>query len=118
METPGKKLAKVIPVAGGKGGIGKSLFTAGLGRALSARGARCVAVDLDLGGSNLHTFLGFDNVNPGVGDYLGQKGADLTEFLVPVPDTKLSFIPGDGLRPFLANMMHAHKMRLLRDLTR
>lgn len=108
----------MIPVAGGKGGIGKSLFTANLARALSARGARCVAVDLDLGGSNLHTFLGFDNVNPGVGDYLGRKGADLADFLVPVPGSNVSYIPGDGLRPFLANMVHAQKMRLLRDLTR
>ncbi len=118
MDRVGKKLAKVVPVAGGKGGVGKSLFTANLGRALSARGERCIAIDLDLGGSNLHTFLGFDNVNPGIGDFLGQKGASLSEFLVPFPGSNLSFVPGDGLRPFLANMMHAHKMRLLRELTR
>lgn len=118
MDAVGKKIAKVIPVAGGKGGVGKSLFTANLGRALSARGERCIAIDLDLGGSNLHTFLGFDNSNPGIGDFLGQKGTSLSEFLVPFPNSNLSFVPGDGLRPFLANMMHAHKMRLLRELTR
>lgn len=118
MIETGKKLAKVIPIAGGKGGVGKSLFTANLGRALSARGERCVAIDLDLGGSNLHTFLGFDNINPGIGDYLGQKGASLSQFAVPIPGSTLAFVPGDGLRPFLANMMHAHKMRLLRDLVR
>ena len=118
MNESSRKLAKVIPVAGGKGGVGKSLFTANLGRALAARGERCIAIDLDLGGSNLHTFLGFDNNNPGIGDFLGQKCASLSEFLVPFPETTLFFVPGDGLRPFLANMMHAHKMRLLRELTR
>ena len=118
MEISGTKLARIIPVAGGKGGIGKSLFTANLSRALSAHGERCVAIDLDLGGSNLHTFLGFDNVHAGIGDYLGQKGAPLSDYLVSVPGNSLHFIPGDGLRPFLANLMHAHKMRILRDLTR
>ena len=112
------KMPTIIPVAGGKGGVGKSLFTANLARALAAKGDRCVAIDLDLGGSNLHTFLGFDNVKPGIGDYLGQKGVSLSEFMVPVPGSSLSFVPGDGLRPFLANLMHGHKMRLLRDLTR
>ena len=118
METPRTKQARIIPVAGGKGGVGKSLLTANLARAFAAKGERCVAIDLDLGGSNLHTFLGYDNVNPGVGDYLSQKGVGLSEFLVPVADTGLHFVPGDGLRPFLANLMHAHKMRILRDLTR
>ncbi len=110
-------MARVVPVAGGKGGIGKSLFTANLARALAARGERVVAIDLDLGGSNLHTFLGFDNVHPGIGDYLNARGASLAEFLVQVPGTSLQYVPGDGFRPFLANMMHAQKMRLLRDLT-
>ncbi len=118
MSESATKIAKVIPIAGGKGGIGKSLFTANLSRALAARGERCIAVDLDLGGSNLHTFLGFDNNHPGIGDYLGCKGVSLNEYLVPVPDANLHYVPGDGLRPFLANMMHVHKMRLLRDLTR
>ena len=118
MNGTSEKIATIIPVAGGKGGVGKSLFTANLSRAIAARVDHCVAIDLDLGGSNLHTFLGFDNVNPGVGDFLNRKGAPLTEFLVPVSGTNLSYIPGDGLRPFLANMMHAQKMRMLRDLTR
>jgi len=118
MTEQGTKLARIIPIAGGKGGVGKSLFTANLSRALAARGERCIAIDLDLGGSNLHTFLGFDNVHRGIGDFLNSKGASLSEFLVPVPDTSLAFIPGDGLHPFLANMMHVHKMRLLRELTR
>lgn len=118
MADPQTTMARIIPVAGGKGGVGKSLFTANLSRALAAKGQRCVAIDLDLGGSNLHTFLGFDNVHPGVGDYLGMKGVPLSEFMVPVPGLNLTYIPGDGLRPFLANLVHAQKMRLLRDLTR
>ena len=108
MNEPGTKIAKVIPIAGGKGGIGKSLFTANLSRALAAKGERCVAVDLDLGGSNLHTFLGFDNINPGIGDYLGRKGSRLEEFLVPVPGS--SRVPARlGLRQCAPAIWRCHR---------
>lgn len=109
----------VIPIAGGKGGIGKSLFTACLTRYLASTGRVCTAVDLDLGGSNLHSFFGVDNTNPGIGDFLATRGGDLNTFCVSLPDQpNARFIPGDGLRPFLANLSHMHKMRLLREITR
>jgi flagellar biosynthesis protein FlhG len=113
------RIPTIIPIAGGKGGVGKSLFTACLTRHLAAMGHYTTAVDLDLGGSNLHSFFGFDNIHPGVGDYLSSKGRSLDEFKVALPGSENArFIPGDGLRPFLANISHGHKMRLLRDLTR
>ncbi|NIQ98502.1 MAG: CpsD/CapB family tyrosine-protein kinase, partial [Desulfuromonadales bacterium] len=45
----------IIPVAGGKGGVGKSLLTANLAIALAQAGQKTIAVDLDMGGSNLHS---------------------------------------------------------------
>ncbi|MFW5989146.1 MAG: P-loop NTPase, partial [Desulfosudaceae bacterium] len=51
-------MAIIYPVAGGKGGIGKSFITANLGYLLAKRGKRVLLADLDLGGSNLHTLLG------------------------------------------------------------
>ena len=60
----------IIPVAGGKGGVGKSFVTANLAVALAQRGHRTIAVDLDLGNSNLHSLLGLENRYPGVGEYL------------------------------------------------
>ena len=41
-------MAHVIAVAG-KGGVGKSVFTAGLGYALAGRGRRVLLVDCDAG---------------------------------------------------------------------
>jgi len=108
---------RIIPVASGKGGVGKSLITAGLSRALAAAGHRTVAVDLDLGGSNLHAYFGLGNDHPGIGDYVESKGVPLAEFSVAIDDN-LGFIPGDGVRPFLANLHHGQKLRLLRDLQR
>lgn len=114
-----KGIPTILPIAGGKGGVGKSCFTSCLARHIARTGAVCTAVDLDLGGSNLHSFFGLDNVHAGVGDYLVNKDKTLDAFRVAVPGvSNLSFIPGDGLRPFLANLSHFHKMRLLRDLTR
>lgn len=119
MQAGTTRMPTIIPIAGGKGGIGKSLFTSCLSRQLAAEGRVCTAVDLDLGGSNLHSFFCFDNIHPGVGDYLTSKGKSLNDFVLKLPENiNAGFVPGDGRRPFLANITHAHKMRLLRDLTR
>ncbi len=108
----------IIPVASGKGGVGKSLFSANLAMALAGLGYKVVAVDLDLGGSNLHTYLGLANEHPGIGDFLAKKGSDLQEFLTPVGYSPLSFLAGDGLTPFMANLGYAQKMRLMRALSK
>jgi MinD-like ATPase involved in chromosome partitioning or flagellar assembly len=55
-------VARIIPVGGGKGGIGKSFVTANLGSLLAGRGEQVAVVDLDLGGPNLHTFFGLEQV--------------------------------------------------------
>jgi flagellar biosynthesis protein FlhG len=54
-------MATVIPIGSGKGGVGKTIFTANLGIMLAKEGKRTVLIDLDLGGSNLHTCLGVKN---------------------------------------------------------
>ncbi len=105
-----------IPVAGGKGGIGKSLLTANLSIALANLGQSTVVVDLDLGGSNLHTFLGLPNKYPGVGDFLKARKAPLGEFMFQTEWPKLKFIPGDGRIPFMANIDYARKTKLIRQL--
>ena len=58
--------SKIIPIAGGKGGIGKSLIAANLSIALAQLGHSTIVIDLDLGGSNLHLMLGLQNENKGI----------------------------------------------------
>ena len=41
--------ATIIPIAGGKGGVGKTFVAANLAVALAKRGHSTIAVDLDLG---------------------------------------------------------------------
>lgn len=108
----------IIPVASGKGGVGKSLLTANLGIALAEMGHPTIAVDMDLGGSNLHSFLGLSNRFPGVGDFLKARSAELQELLVPTNTPNLQFLPGDGRTPFLANIPYAQKIRLISHIVR
>ncbi|WP_282223710.1 nucleotide-binding protein, partial [Treponema pallidum] len=49
---------QIIPIASGKGGVGKSLLAANLSIALGQAGKKVVVADLDLGASNLHLALG------------------------------------------------------------
>ena len=106
----------IIPIAGGKGGVGKSLFVANLAISLAKLGQSTVAVDLDLGSSNLHTYLGMSNVNPGIGDFLKIKKIPLDDYLVDTQFENFKFLPGDGKTPFMANIPYAQKMRLIREI--
>lgn len=106
----------IIPIASGKGGVGKSFLTANLAMALAGMGHRVIAVDLDLGGSNLHTFLGLANRYPGVGDFIHGAAPTLEGLLVDAGVPNLRFLPGDGRTPFLANLGSAQKQKLVRHL--
>lgn len=103
----------IIPVASGKGGVGKTFLTANLAIALAEMGHSTIAIDMDLGGSNLSSFLGLPNRFPGTGDFLKARTAELEELLVPTSTPNLTFIPGEGRTPFLANIPYAQKVRLI-----
>ena len=107
----------IIPVAGGKGGVGKTFLTANLAQALARYGHRTIAVDLDLGNSNLHNFLGLENQYAGVGEYLkGTVKCSPEELIVETRVPGLGFIAGDGRMPFMANITYNQKRVLLRLL--
>ena len=119
MLAPGFDLrdhVSIIPIAGGKGGIGKSIIAANVAIGLARMGHSVVAIDLDLGGSNLHSYLGLPNTLPSIGDYVKQKSKGLNEFLHPTWQENLRFLPGDGRTPFLANIPFSHKIKLIRSI--
>ena len=107
----------IIPIAGGKGGVGKSFVTANLAVALAKRGHRTIAIDLDLGNSNLHSLLGLENRYAGIGEYLkGTVSCSPEELIVETQISGLGFIPGDGRMPFMANITYPQKRKLIRLL--
>jgi flagellar biosynthesis protein FlhG len=111
------ELTTIIPIAGGKGGVGKTFVTANLAVALAQRGYRTIAVDLDLGNSNLHSLLGLENRYAGVGEYLkGTVKCSPDELIVETGVPNLGFIPGDSRVPFMANIKYHEKSRLIKFL--
>ncbi len=103
---------KIIPIASGKGGVGKSLLTANLGIALAEQGKRTTVIDLDLGGSNLHTCLGLKNRNAGIGNFLSDPKVKFEDVIVRTPYDQLRFVPGDVLVTGMGDIQPAQKKRL------
>jgi len=97
-------MTQIIPIASGKGGVGKTLTTSNLGLALAQAGKTCIVVDLDLGAANLHTFLGIRNTQEGLGHFILRKENVLANLVVETAYPKLHIITGDGLVPGTANL--------------
>jgi flagellar biosynthesis protein FlhG len=109
-------MVRVLPIASGKGGVGKSVIAANLGVALARSGRTVVLVDLDLGGSNLHTCLGIKNRHAGIGAIVWKHEHSLSSLLLETGYDKLWFIAGDGLLPGTANIEWFAKKRILKEL--
>lgn len=82
---------RVVAIAGGKGGVGKSLVAANVGIFLSTLGKRVVLVDLSFGAANLHIFAGVPRPSRSLSELLAEGGPTLGEIAVPthVPGVKL-----------------------------
>lgn len=64
------KLPTIIAVGGGKGGVGKSVVSSNVSAKLAAAGQKVLTIDLDIGGSNLHTYFGRKVSSPSLTDFL------------------------------------------------
>lgn len=107
---------KIIPVAGGKGGVGKSVIAANMALSMSMFGKKTVLVDLDLGGSNLHTLLGLKNIKPGIGNLVSGRKNSINELVCPTDWENLYFIPGDVLVYGLGELTKSVKARIVKGL--
>jgi flagellar biosynthesis protein FlhG len=118
MARPKKKPSTtvVLPVGGGKGGIGKSVITANLGLALARLEHRAIVVDADLGGSDLHNILGQDNDQAGLGEVLTSRELTVDKVVRPALEPRFYFVPGDALVVATANPSFQKKRKLLHDI--
>ena len=107
---------RIVPIAGGKGGVGKSLIAANLALALCREGKRVILADLDLGGSNLHLILGVRNAVQGIGTWLNDSRKPFEEAIIETEYHGLRFIAGDAEIPGIANLAAAQKNMLIRRL--
>lgn len=106
----------IWPIAGGKGGTGKSTLTANMGVGLSLLGYKVILVDCDLGGADLHLF--FDQIAPArsLSHFLTKETASLKDVLLPTPSENLKIICGGNEMVGLANLPYMVKEKLLRHI--
>lgn len=107
---------RILPIASGKGGVGKSLLSANLSIALAQAGKRVVLADLDLGASNLHLILGFASKKHGLGTWLSGAKVPFKDLVYETDYPNLRFIPGDAEIPGLANIAYRQKTNVARHL--
>ena len=104
---------QIIPVASGKGGVGKSLLSANLAIALGQAGKKVVLADLDLGASNLHLVIGQNSPKKGIGTFLTGE-SKFEEIIMPTDYQNVSFIAGDSEIPGLSALKVAQKNALIK----
>jgi flagellar biosynthesis protein FlhG len=112
MGSNGSRL-KLWSVGGGKGGVGKSLVTLGLGIALSRLGNRVILIDGDLGGANLHTLMGIGHPEVSLGHFLNKKLARLEDTIIATGIEGIGLICGADDLLGGANPTYTQKIRLL-----
>ena len=95
----GIKNSRVIAVASGKGGVGKTNVAVNLGLALRKRNLRVLLIDADLGTANIDVLLGL-TPNFHLGHFLSGE-RELNEIIIDGPGG-LNILPGtSGLEEFL-----------------
>ena len=92
---PSARLARTVAVTSGKGGVGKTFFSANLATALSRQGLKVLVLDADLGLANLDVVL---NLYPKITlhDVFTGK-AQLEEAILPAPGGFHVRLAGSGL---------------------
>jgi septum site-determining protein MinD len=91
--------ARVLAVASGKGGVGKTTTAVALGACAGAADREVVVVDADLGMANLATFLGLDADGPTLHDVLADR-ATVEEAVVDTGAGFDALASGDALEEY------------------
>jgi flagellar biosynthesis protein FlhG len=108
-------MARVVSVASGKGGVGKSVVSVNLALVLARTGAQVVLADLDVGGADAHVLVGLLTPPLTLTDFLNHRIEhldDLAQRLSIHPNLRI--IPGTGDTLATANMAYSQKKRLIR----
>ncbi len=111
-----RRAGQIWAIGGGKGGIGKSLISSSLAATLGKNGRSVTAVDLDLGGANLHTTLGVDLPKKSLSDFFSLSSKRISDCAVTTPIENLQLVSGAGDAIGAANISFQQKVSLIQGL--
>jgi flagellar biosynthesis protein FlhG len=104
---------QIISVGGGKGGVGKSFVSSNLAIFLANMGYNTIAIDLDLGAANLHTYVGEKLPSTGLTQFLLDEKTSLEEFVTPTQIANLRLISGHNDSLEIPQLEPHQKSRLM-----
>ena len=106
----------ILAVGGAKGGVGKSALAANLAVGLSLLGQQVVLADLDLGGADVHLYVGVKSLSRTWNDFLERKVDSIKDIITPTHFEGLSLIGGDSSKLGSENLPYSQKQKILRNL--
>lgn len=109
---------RLIALGGGKGGVGKTFLAANLAAALARDGARVVAVDTDVEGANLHTWLGVSAPRASLADFVAGRVVDPLDLVVQTSLPNLGLIAATHGNLAAAQPEPSRRIELLQRLGR
>jgi flagellar biosynthesis protein FlhG len=117
-EKGNNRSPQVWAIGGGKGGIGKSVLSILISMALAESGKDTVVIDGDLGGANLHTFLGIRTPSRTLNDFINRQVDTLDDVCMSTEQKGLRIICGASEVLTLANLQYTQKMKILQAISR
>ena len=112
----GRSGKTIIAVGGAKGGVGKSALAANLAVGLALFGQQVVLADLDLGGADVHLYLGVKSLPRTWNDFLDKKIDSIEDIITPTPFEGLKMIGGDSSKLGSENLPYSQKRKIMRHL--
>ena len=104
----------IIAIASGKGGVGKTFLSANLAYAFSEHIGKTLLIDCDLGGANLHHFLGIPPPGENLYHFLREK-SEFNKVIIPVKDN-LDFLSGSSDVLGMVHIKNYEKGKILRNI--
>jgi len=109
-----KSKTKVIAVTSGKGGVGKSTFTANLSYTLSSNNKKVLVIDADIGLANMQILFDIKPIYT-INDYL-QNNISIDKILLKTKYDNISLVAGKSGHSFLLENSQNQFSRVIREI--
>jgi len=111
-----EEVKKLIAIAGGKGGVGKSFLAVSMGIMLARQRYNTVIVDASFSSASVHQLLNIGVPKCSIQDYIENRITALNELLLACNVPNLQFIAGSPGTINTVNLGYHTKRRILRNI--